>query len=218
MKYKAVIFDLDGTLLDTLNDLLDNLEDAFKSLNLKGDFTREEMESFIGSGKKAQVERALLARGYSLDLYEKLNAALTIRYELNAVNKTRPFAGVIELLEFLKAQAIPALCLTNKPHDVALEVVQNYFPNLILATYGVKPDGFVKPHPSLVETVLKTYNLNHKEVLYVGDSDIDMLTANNGKLDAVFVTWGYVRYKVVAHLKPKFVVDNPQEIVDIVKG
>jgi len=218
MNYKAVIFDLDGTLLHTIEDLLDNLEYAFKKLGLKGDFTRQEMESFLGSGKKAQVERALLARGYSLDLFAALDAALSVRYELNAENKTRPFDGIIDLLHYLKNSNIPAICLTNKPHDVAVKVVDTYFPGLILATYGIKPNAPVKPHPSIVEAVLKAHDLKAKDVLYVGDSDIDMMTANNGHLDAVFVNWGYVRLKEVAKYKPKFVVDHPLEIVKLISA
>lgn len=217
MKYKALIFDLDGTLLHTLDDLLDNLEYAFKKLGLRGDFSYEEMESFLGSGKKAQVERALLSRGYSLDLYQDLDAALSVRYELNAENKTRPFNGVIELLNYLKANNIPAFCLTNKPHHVALKVIETYFPNLITATYGVTPNGPVKPDPVLVETLLRDHQLQRDQVLYVGDSDIDMLTANHGHLDAVFVTYGYVRLEKVKQYRPKYVVSHALDIIKIVE-
>lgn len=217
MNYNAVIFDLDGTLLHTLEDLLDNLEYAFASLGLKGGFTREEMESFLGSGKVAQMERALASRQYSLELLPKLNDALSIRYELNAENKTRPFPGIVALLEWLKLNNIPTLCLTNKPHNVAVKVVEKYFPGLVLATYGIRENEPVKPDPSLVEKVLKNHNLDAKHVLYVGDSDVDMMTAKNGHLASCFVTWGYVRKNNVYQYNPKYVVDHPKEIEAILK-
>lgn len=217
MSYNAVIFDLDGTLLHTLDDLLDNLEYAFSKLGLNGNFTRVEMESFLGSGKKAQMERALMSRGYSLDLLPQLDKELSVRYELNAENKTRPFPGILDLLNYLHEKGMPAICLTNKPHNVALKVVEKYFGDLIIATYGVKEDGIVKPNPILVDQILAKHGLNDKEILYVGDSDIDMLTAKNGKLDACFVTWGYVRKQAVFHYNPKYIVDNTDEIKHIIE-
>lgn len=215
MKYNAVIFDLDGTLLHTLEDLLDNLNFAFEKLGLNGNFNREEMESFLGSGKKAQMERALQSRGYSLDLIPALDELLSVRYELNAENKTRPFDGIIDLLNYLKAHQIKAICLTNKPHNVAVKVIDRYFAGLIEATYGVKDDGIVKPNPILVEQTLAKHSLKAEETLYVGDSDIDMLTAKNGHLDGVFVTWGYVRLHEVTQYEPKYIVDKPSQIIDI---
>lgn len=215
MKYNAVIFDLDGTLLHTLEDLLDNLNYAFNQVGLKGDFTLEEMETFLGSGKKAQLERALLSRGYGLEHFDKIDHVLSIRYKDNAENKTKPFDGIIELLTYLKNNKTPAICLTNKPHEVALKVIDTYFPHLITATYGIRPNAAVKPDPSLVNNVLFVHKLNREEVLYVGDSDIDMMTANNGKLDSVFVTWGYVRFKDVEQYHPMYVVDHPLEIITI---
>lgn len=216
MKYRTVIFDLDGTLLHTLEDLLDNLEASFDSLGLKGNFTREEMESFLGSGKKTQMERALLSRNYSLDFLPALDQALSVRYETNAENKTRPFDGIVPLLEALKSRGILVLCLTNKPHPVALKVVNTYFNGLVEATYGVQSDGVTKPHPIMVENTLLKHQLKREEVLYVGDSDIDMLTANNGGLDSCFVTWGYVKRQDVEQYSPKYIVDEPLDILKII--
>ncbi len=218
MKYRAVIFDLDGTLLDTIDDLLDNLEHAFKSLNMRGGFSRQEMESFLGSGKKAQVERALLARGYGLDRYDELNQALSIRYELNAENKTKPFEGIVSLLASLKQKGVAAFCLTNKPHDVAVKVTKAYFPSLLVATYGIRPNSPVKPDPVLVDNMLKAHGLNRENTLYVGDSDVDMMTANQGGLDSVFVTWGYVRQEQVEQYRPKYIVSSPADIMNIIEG
>lgn len=217
MKYNAVIFDLDGTLLDTIEDLLDNLNAAFAALNLRGNFIQSEMETFLGSGKKVQIERALVSRGYPLSLYEKVDEALSVRYINNAENKTAPYQGIIELLKELKTLGIKAICLTNKPHDVAIKVVKTYFNDLILATYGVKPHSPVKPDRILVENTLKLHGLNANEVLYVGDSDVDMMTANNGNLDSCFVKWGYVRLSEVMKYHPKYIVSFPLEILDIVR-
>lgn len=216
MGYKAVIFDLDGTLLDTIYDLQDNLNEAFATLGLQGDFSKEEMETFLGSGKVAQIKRALSSRGYSHDLYSQVDEVLSIRYLDNAENKTKPFRGIVTLLKRLKALQIPVICLTNKPHEVALKVVNTYFKNLIVATYGIKVGAPVKPDPILIENTLKLHGLNRNDVLYVGDSDVDMLTANNGKLDACFVTWGYVRLSEVAKYQPKYIVRFPREILHIV--
>lgn len=216
MKYSTVIFDLDGTLLDTIEDLLDNLNGAFAQLNLVGNFQRLDMESFLGSGKRVQIERALLARGYSLDLCDQVDHALSSRYIDNAENKTAPYPGILTLLKALKEQGVKVICLTNKPHDVAVKIVNHYFGDLVLATYGIKPSAPTKPDPILVENTLKMHGLTPQEVLYVGDSDIDMMTANNGHLDGCFVEWGYVRLAEVRKFNPKYIVQDALDILAIV--
>lgn len=216
MNIKAVIFDLDGTLLDTIPDLVDNLNYTFKHLNLSGDFTFAEMETFIGSGKKQQIIRALSSRNYDLSHYSAVNDKLSEVYAGNISSKTKPFEGVEKLLIALKDKGIKIICLTNKPHDVALEVIDHYFPNTFDFVLGDRGNGIVKPDKRLLDSVLTTFNLTNNQALYVGDSDVDMETANNSNVTSVFVTYGYTRLSKVEIHNPKIVVNNAFDILKYV--
>lgn len=213
MKYKAVIFDMDGTLLETIYDLQDNLNYTFKSLGLNGDFTRREMETFLGSGKKVQILRALSARNYSHNLLPQIDRKLSEVYAENISNKTHPYEGMLEVLEKLAKNNIIALCLTNKPHFVALEVADHYFGKLLIDTRGDKGDGITKPNPLMLNEFMKKHGLSKEEVLYVGDSDIDMATANNSEIDNVFVTYGYCRLEEVSNFNIKYIANHPLDIL-----
>ena len=191
-RYEHIIFDLDGTLLDTIPDLLYNLNKTFKELGLRGNFNEREMASFIGSGKNEQVKRALKARFLKESHFDAVNALLTKYYEQNTATYTKVFRGVKETLAALKAQNVVLYVATNKPHAIAVEVVSKFFDdNTFILVRGDKGDGIIKPNPKFLGTILKDIDAPLEKVLFVGDSHVDYLSAKNASINAAIVPHGY---------------------------
>ena len=191
-KYKHIIFDLDGTLLDTIPDLLFNLNRTFKELGLPGGFNNEEMASFIGSGKDEQIRRALKARWLKESHFAAVNALLTKYYAQNTDSYTKVFPGVNETLEALKKAGVKLYVATNKPENVAKDVVKRFFgEDTFLIVRGDKGDGIIKPNPKFLGSVTKAIEDPLDMILFVGDSHVDFLSAKNAGINAAIVPHGY---------------------------
>ncbi|MDY0214532.1 MAG: HAD-IA family hydrolase [Bacilli bacterium] len=191
-KYKHIIFDLDGTLLDTIPDLLFNLNRTFKELGLPGGFNSEEMASFIGSGKDEQIRRALKARWLKESHFADVNALLTKYYAQNTDSYTKVFPGVNETLEALKKAGVKLYVATNKPENVAKDVVKRFFgEDTFLIVRGDKGDGIIKPNPKFLGSVTKAIEDPLDTILFVGDSHVDFLSAKNAGMNAAIVPHGY---------------------------
>lgn len=190
--YEHIIFDLDGTLLDTIPDLLYNLNKTFSELGLRGNFNEREMASFIGSGKDEQIRRALKARLLKESHFSAVNTLLTKYYAQNTATYTKVFPGVKETLAALKAENVSLYVATNKPHAIAVEVVSKFFDSdTFITVRGDKGDGIIKPNPKFLGTILKDIDGPLSKVLFVGDSQVDYLSAKNAGINAAIVPHGY---------------------------
>lgn len=189
MKYELVIFDLDGTILDTLEDLTDSINHALKQFGYP---TRalEEVRSFVGDGLLMLTRRAL-APETDEDVVQKVLAEQKAYYKEHCADKTKPYEGIPELLGELKATGYKLAVVSNKA-DYAVQILcEQYFPGIFHMAVGEKENVRKKPAPDSVNAVLEELQVERDHAVYVGDSEVDIKTAENAGLDAILVSWGF---------------------------
>lgn len=188
-KYDTVIFDLDGTLLDTLDDLAYSTNFALRQMGFP-ERSREEVRTFVGNGVKKLIERAV-PKGTSTELTEKTLSVFKKHYEKNSEVNTKPYEGIITLLDTLNEQGFRLAVVSNKIDGVVKTLCKKYFEDRILIAVG-DTDGIAKkPAPDTVNAVLAQLYAHHFDAIYVGDSDVDIQTAENAGMDCISVTWGF---------------------------
>lgn len=212
---KAVIFDLDGTLLDTLEDLANACNYALKSCGFKvhevKDYTR-----FVGNGRYKLIER-IVPDKYKEDkeVIDKVLGLFDEYYEKHMVDMTKPYDGIIKMIEELKAKNIKIAVVSNKPHEFAVEVVRRYFGDTFEITYGQRPNHPTKPDPKTVYEVIELLNVEKNECIYVGDSDVDVNTAKNAGVKSVGVSWGFRGEGELREAGAEYIIKNPIEIIEL---
>ena len=188
--YKLIVFDLDGTLLDTLDDLTASTNAAL----VKHGFptrTREEVRSFIGDGIVKLMERSIPVQNYPR-LTETI-ADFRAYYGEHCKDETKPYAGITELLQTLKARGIKLAVLSNKVHAATKTLIADYFPNVFDEVMGENEAAGIlrKPSPVALLKIMENLGVTATETAYVGDSQVDIQTAKNADVDCVSVTWGF---------------------------
>lgn len=189
MAYKAVLFDLDGTLLDTLDDLRDAMNRALASFGFPP-HTLEEVRSFVGNGIRDYTLRAVPA-GTDSETAERVLAAFKADYSVHCKDKTAPYAGILPLLADLQARGIKTAIVSNKADFAVKALAKEYFPGLCDSALGESPEIPKKPAPDMIRKVLSELGASEADALYVGDSDVDFDTAMNAGLDVILVDWGF---------------------------
>lgn len=186
---RGLIFDLDGTLVDSLPGIATALNHALDDLKLPN-HSRKVVETFIGDGLLNLVTRAL---GPDLvDRQDELLAAFQKHYSADWKTGTFPYPGFMELLEELRRQKIPMAVLSNKPHTYTVEIVETLFPKDLFDPVRGHQDQFPKkPDPTTAHQIIADWHLNAKEVAYVGDSTVDLATARNAGMIPLIFSWGY---------------------------
>ncbi|MGL5086046.1 MAG: HAD family hydrolase [Clostridium sp.] len=215
--YKAVIFDLDGTLLDTLEDLANACNYALKECGLKTHET-EKYKRFVGDGRFKLIERIISKEDNTEELFNKVLKLYDEYYLEHMVDETKPYDGIINLLEQLKSLGIKLCVVSNKPHEFAEEMVNKYFGNKINIVYGQRLNYKTKPDPETIFEVIKELGISKDECLYVGDSNVDVLTAKNAGVKSIGVSWGFRGRNELEEAGADFVVDNVCELKKIIIG
>ena len=218
MKYKAVIFDLDGTLLDTIQDIADSCNASLRSHNYEG-YLVDEYKYFVGRGVDELISIVLEKGGIDPVEFDSIKKGYMQAYRVRSNTHTKPYLGMIDLLKNLKSYGIKVNILSNKPHHQTIKVVKHYFKDFSFDfVYGKKPEFQIKPNPESLNDMIKKLNLAKNEILYVGDTNTDIQTAKNANLTSVGVLWGFRNRLELANEGATFIVENPEEIIDIVKG
>ncbi|MBR6301394.1 HAD-IIIA family hydrolase [bacterium] len=212
MKKQLIIFDLDGTLLNTLDDLADSTNIMLKHFNYPAR-TKEEVRNFVGNGVAKLIERAIPDGRNNPKFEDCLNMFKQI-YPKNMYNKTAPYPHIIEMLETLKINGYKTAVVSNKFDLAVKDLCKNYFPNLIDFASGENEAGGIKkkPAPDTVLNVLKFFGLENSDAIYVGDSEVDIQTAKNCGMECISVIWGFKDKEFLINNGAKIIADKPSQI------
>jgi len=217
--YKACIFDLDGTLTDTLESLTYSVNATLKELEL-GQITDEQCKAFVGNGARRLIERSLQAAGdeHAERIEEAMEVYGRIFKEFCTYHVT-PYAGIVEMLKELKMQNVRLGVLSNKPHLQTQDVVATFFEEeLFTAIYGQQEHVPRKPDPTALYMIMEKWGITKEECIYIGDSEVDMKTGCAAGVTTIGVSWGFRTREVLVENGATYVVDKPEEIISIVKG
>ena len=213
MKYKAVIFDLDGTLLDTIEDL----SDSMNAVLIKEGFPTHDTEAykyFIGTGVRNLVSSALPEGSRDEALIERCVAGMKKEYSLRWKDKTRPYAGIPELLDSLNRLDIKMAVLSNKPDEFTKLIVSELLSGWKFdVVFGERPTVPRKPDPSSALEISRLMGLNPQDFLYLGDSGTDMATACAAGMYAAGALWGFRKAGEMLAAGAKKLIENPSELL-----
>ena len=208
MKYKAVLFDMDGTLLDTLEDLRDGVN---LMLERRGapQRTTEEIRAFVGNGARKLMQLAL-PEGTAAEVVESVLKEYQQWYKENYCIKTRPYVGVEELLAALRELNVPMAVVTNKPDATARQLAEKFFPGL--PAFGQRDEIPKKPAPDMVWNALEVLGVAAQDAVYVGDSEVDVETARNAGMPLIAVSWGFRTREQLRAAGAEIIVDTAEEL------
>lgn len=212
---KLVIFDLDGTLLNTIADLAQSTNHALAALG----YPTHEEEAYnfmVGNGINKLFERALPAADRTEENVLRVRKEFIPYYDRHNADKSRPYPGIPELLNELQAQGVQLAVASNKYQSATEKLIAHYFPDIrFIAVFGQREGVNVKPDPTVVHDILEIAHIDKEDVLYVGDSGVDMQTAINASVTACGVTWGFRPRTELEAFHPAHIVDHAKEIAAI---
>ncbi len=210
MKYKLAIFDMDGTILDTLVDLAEAVNYALRRAGLP-ERSLQEIRSYLGNGMLRLI-RLAAPEDASAELLAELKETFTEYYKAHCSAHTRPYDGIVELIEELRSQGVKTAVVSNKPDFGVQLLVQDYFPTSFDAAVGERNGIAKKPAPDSVNEVLRLLDISREEAVYIGDSEVDIETARNAGMTGVIVTWGFRDEAYLLSLKPDVLVHDIKEL------
>lgn len=214
---KLIIFDLDGTLLNTLEDLADAANHVLAQHGLPT-HPVDAYRYFVGNGMPTLIHRILPEGQKEGALYETCFKEFLEYYTLHMHDKTSVYEGLTETLEQLQAKGIKLAVATNKVHTALKPLMDAYFPSIHWnALYGQRPGIPVKPDPQIVFDILEATHCTQEETLYLGDTNVDIATAHGADLKAVGVLWGYRPRTELEEAGADYIIETPEEILNILE-
>ena len=214
MRYKLAIFDLDGTILNTLEDLADAVNYALKEHGYP-QRTIEEVRRFVGNGIRKLIERAV-PTGLTDEEISGVHQTFSAYYQEHCADKTRPYEGILPLLEHLREAGCLTAVVSNKADAAVQPLCQQYYEGLFDYAVGEREGIRRKPAPDAVQEVLRRLQIDAGEAVYIGDSEVDIQTAENAGLDSIIVTWGFRDRAYLESQGGQRFVDRPEEIAEII--
>lgn len=215
VKYKAVIFDLDGTLLDTIDDLANSMNSVLQRCGCPTHDV-EKYKYFVGDGMMNLVKRALPAEMCNEVTVNRCLDDMRREYSLRWAEKSCTYKGIPELLDLLQEKGIKMSILSNKPDDFTKKVVEKILPNWKFeVVYGERPGVPKKPAPDGALEIARLINVEPADILYLGDTDTDMQTANAAGLYAVGVLWGFRKADELLQHGARILISKPEELLRV---
>ena len=210
MKYKLAIFDMDGTILSTLDDLANGVDYALSENGLPAK-SKQETRAALGRGVRFLIEQSVPA-GLSDAEISKVEEDFLKYYKVHSMDNTRPYDGIVELIKEVRASGIKTAVVSNKIDSAVKELCANFFEGAFDVAYGERPGIPRKPDPKPINSIIDEFGLSKSEVVYIGDSEVDLLTANNAKINHIIVTWGFRDRAFLERNGAKNLVESMEEL------
>lgn len=212
--YETVVFDLDGTLLDTLDDLHAAVNAALTAYGLPLR-SREEVRGFVGNGIVKLMERAVGKAQTEVADFEGILSAFKAYYKLHCKDKTTAYTGIMPLLTALKERGVKTAVVSNKADFAVKLLAEEYFDGLLLSAVGENESAGIKkkPAPDSLLAVMAELNADKRTTVYVGDSEVDIMTAKNAGVDCLSVTWGFKDRAFLEEHGAAVLIDEPSQIL-----
>ena len=212
--YKAVLFDMDGTVLDTVGDLTDAINVSLEKFGFPAR-SQKEVKSFLGKGP-AHFVNCAVPEGTDEKTRQQVLAFYEPYYDSHCQIKTAPYPGVMELLKTLKARNVKLAVISNKQEPAVKALAEQHFAGLLELAVGTSASIRCKPDPSAVLAAMAELGVEKSETLYVGDMDVDLNTARNAGIDCVGVSWGFLGRKKLEALGAEHIVDNTEQLLEFI--
>ena len=214
-KYKTILFDLDGTLLDTITDITNSINKTLIKYNLNIQYSTDDVCNFNGDGAKVLINRVLAPFNVSTLLENLFYQDYCNTYSAHRYDSTKPFDGIVNIIPELIKRKYKIGIISNKPHNDTLGVVNLYFKDMFDIVYG-KQDGVPpKPNPEIFYLIKDKYIINEEETLYIGDMGVDIEFAKNVKMDVCIVSYGYG--KINKNIGQNYTIDKIENLLDILE-
>jgi len=214
-QFKGVIFDLDGTLINSVEDIADAMNVVLKQNNFPMHNVKT-YEQFLGSGLRDLLKKAIGNKNNDSAFIDTCWDAMIAIYAANCTNKTKPYNGIINLLDALVLRKLKMAILSNKADNLTKKIVTELFPTYNFETViGLTSEETKKPNPKTALQISEIFGMNPQEIVFVGDSGIDMQTATNAGMFAVGVTWGYKDKNELIVNGAKFILNHPSDLFKI---
>lgn len=214
MKYELAIFDMDGTILDTLEDLKDTLNYAL-SKNHYPEHSLDDVRRFVGNGIPKLIERGV-PKGTDAESIVQVHKDFMDYYKMHCADKTKPYDGIEELITELRNAGCKTAVVSNKADVAVQELCEQYFEGLFDYAVGDREGIRKKPAPDSVNEVLNHLKVEKPKAVYIGDSEVDIATAYNSGLDSIIVSWGFRDVPFLKEQGAKVIVDKPEEVANII--
>lgn len=214
MKYNLVIFDMDGTILDTLNDLKNSLNYCLKKYNFN-ERSLEEVRSFVGNGIRRLIELSI--PNINSSIIDEIYKIFIDYYDKHCNDTTKVYEGIIDTIKELKKQNVLTAVVSNKADLVVQKLCSIYFEGLFDYQIGMQNGIRKKPFPDSVIKVMESLNVDKEHTIYVGDSEVDVETSKNANIKCISVDWGFRKRDYLEKLNNYKVISNPKEILEIIK-
>ena len=212
---QLVIFDLDGTLLNTIADLAEAVNRALVACGF-AEHPTDAYRFFVGDGVSKLFERALPPEARTAENIARIRTHFMPYYEAHNADLSRPYEGILELLAELQSRGVKMAVASNKYQAATQKLVRHYFADTeFVAVFGQREGVAIKPNPQIIFDVLEVAGVTPEDVIYVGDSNVDMQTGPRAGVDTVGVSWGFrPREELVAH-NPVAIIDHPLQLLDL---
>lgn len=210
MKYKLAIFDMDGTILSTLDDLANGVDYALSENGLPAR-SKQETRAALGRGVRFLIEQSVPA-GLSDAEISKVEDDFLKYYKVHSMDNTKPYDGIVELIKEVRASGVKTAVVSNKIDSAVKELCANFFEGAFDVAYGERIGIPRKPDPKPINAIIDEFGLSKNEVVYIGDSEVDLLTANNAKIDHIIVTWGFRDRAFLEQNGAKNLVESMEEL------
>ena len=214
-RYKAIIFDLDGTLLDTLADLAEGTNYALR-VNGFPERTIDEIRRFVGNGARKLIERAV-PEGQIEAALEQVRQDFDIYYKVHCKDHTGPYPGIMEMLQELVQQGYSLGVVSNKPDFAVQELIPEYFPGIFASVSGERQGVAKKPAPDLIWEAMKNLQADSSNAVYVGDSEVDLEAAANAGIPCISVAWGFKGRRFLEEQHAGTIIEVPAEVFAFLK-